>query len=101
MSARLTIFPDRATRRARRLSLPEIEDVAGQIADLARSSAPVLTGAYRNRIGVEVEGTQVRVVDTDDTAIHKEYGTSDTPAHAALTNAAMGFGRYSGTRPRR
>ena len=82
MSARLTIFPDRATRRARRLSLPEIEDVAGQIADLARSSAPVLTGAYRNRIGVEVEG-RGRIVRASARVAHVEVRLSQHGAERA------------------
>nr|DAJ31973.1 MAG TPA: hypothetical protein [Caudoviricetes sp.]DAK89430.1 MAG TPA: hypothetical protein [Caudoviricetes sp.]DAO82737.1 MAG TPA: hypothetical protein [Caudoviricetes sp.]DAQ85100.1 MAG TPA: hypothetical protein [Caudoviricetes sp.]DAT71233.1 MAG TPA: hypothetical protein [Caudoviricetes sp.] len=42
----------------------------------------------------------VRVVDNDELAIHKEYGTADTPAHATLTGTAMRFGRYRGMRPR-
>lgn len=77
------------------------KEIAGEIAADARNRAPVVTGAYRGGIGVETNSDEVRVVDNDDDAIHKEYGTSDTPAHAALTNAAMQYGRYSGTMPRR
>ena len=64
--------------------------IAAQIANSARAAAPVLTGRYRDGIAVESDGL----------TIHKEYGTSDTPAHAALTNAAIEYGRYSGTQPR-
>lgn len=60
----------------------------------------MLTRAYRDGISVAVEGVTVKVIDSDDDAIHKEYGTSDTPAHAALTTAAMAHGKYSGMRPR-
>lgn len=74
--------------------------IAAQIANNARAAAPVLTGRYRDGIAVESDGLTVRVVDNDETAIHKEYGTSDTPAHAALTNAAIEYGSYSGTQPR-
>ncbi|MEJ6013287.1 hypothetical protein WG936_05480 [Corynebacterium sp. H127] len=85
----------------RQQSLQSRAELAHQIAEAARANAPVLTGEYASGIGVEISGTQVSVVDNDETAIHKEYGTSDTPAHAALTSAAMAFGRYSGMRPRR
>lgn len=100
MRARVTIYHDRARRRARLLSVPKRQHIAEQIAADARSMAPRLTGEYATSFGVETAGTQVRVVSDDDTAIHKEYGTSDTPAHATLTNAAQRYGRYSGTRPR-
>lgn len=100
MRYRITLHPQALQRDARLLSYDGRKEVADQIANDARSAAPVLTGAYAGGIAVEASGNQVRVVDNDDTAIHKEYGTSDTPAHAALTNAAANYGRYSGTRPR-
>lgn len=49
--------------------------IANQIANEARANAPVLTRAYRDGIGVAVEGMTVKVIDSDDDAIHKEYGT--------------------------
>ncbi len=69
------------------------------MADDARAAAPVLTGKYRDGVGVTVSGTDVKLVDEDDLAIHKEYGTSDTPAHATLINAASAYGTYHGRRP--
>ncbi len=98
--ARLTIFPEKTARQVRRQSLNGRLEIAEQIAADARATAPVLTGAFRRGIGVEVSGTQVMVVDNDPDAIHKEYGTSRTPAHATLTSAASRHGRYSGMKPR-
>ncbi|MCA1185708.1 hypothetical protein LCD36_04480 [Saccharopolyspora sp. 6T] len=49
---------------------------------------------------VEVDGDEVRMVDTDPEAVYKEYGTNDTPAHAVLTDAARKRGRYRGWNPR-
>lgn len=100
MATRLTIYQARLRAEAREESLEGRSRIADEIAGDARSRAPVLTGAYRGGIGVEISGTQVHVIDSDDDALHKEYGTSDTPAHAALTGAAMARGRYSGMRPR-
>lgn len=99
MSARVTIFHEIARREAREASREQRVEIAGQIASDANAFAPRLTGEYASSFSVE-EDEQVRVVSNDDTAIHKEYGTSDTPAHAALTEAAMQYGKYSGTQPR-
>lgn len=65
----------------------------------ARSRAPVVTGAYRNGILVRVnQGTgDVELADDDPLAVIKEYGTSDTPAHMVLTNAARRHGRLAGS----
>ncbi|MDU0478389.1 hypothetical protein QVA66_03940 [Staphylococcus chromogenes] len=84
----------------RQQSFNQRREIAAEIVDLARSAAPVRSGAYRGGMSVEVNDDSVAVVDDDPTSFYKEYGTSDTPAHAALTNAAMGFGRYSGMRPK-
>jgi len=46
-----------------------------------------------------VSGDQVAIVNSDDVAGYVEYGTSDTPAHATMTNAARRFGRYTGMTP--
>lgn len=100
MVARLRIFHAQALREARELSFDSRVDIANEAAAEAKSNAPQLTGAYRGGIGVEVEGRRVFIVDTDEDALHKEYGTSDTPAHAALTDAARSRGKYSGWRPR-
>jgi len=100
MAARVTIFREAAIREAVRISTQERTRIANEIAADARATAPVVSGAYRNGIAVEFDGNQVRVVDQDDTAIHKEYGTGDTPAHAVLTDAARKRGTYTGTQPR-
>jgi hypothetical protein len=97
---RVTIFPAQAIREARRISTDDRKRIAEEIASDARSSAPVLTGEFRSGIGVESDGDHVAVVDNDPTAGYKEYGTSDTPAHATLTDAARKRGRYSGIQPR-
>lgn len=85
---------------ATRISTPERVRIAGEIAAEAQADAPVLTGAYRNGIEVQVDGDRVSVVDQDPDAVYKEYGTSDTPAHASLTEAAMNHGNYTGWQPR-
>ena len=58
-------------------------------AEKARADAPVVSGAYRDGIGVDVSGDEVTLVDDDPDAMFKEYGTVDTPAHSVLTNAAQ------------
>lgn len=98
---RVTVYAGQAIAEAREISTPEREKIANQAAGIARANAPVLTGAYSGGVGVEVAGDTVSIVDTDEDAVYKEYGTSDTPAHMALTNAARQFGRYSGWQARR
>jgi hypothetical protein len=100
MGARVTVFTAQALAEAARLSTPKRVQVAQEIAAEAQADAPVLTGAYRNGIEVQVDGDRVSVVDMDPESIYKEYGTSDTPAHASLTEAAMRHGRYTGWQPR-
>lgn len=99
-SIRVTVYAAQAVAEARQISNPERAKIAEQAAGIARGNAPVLTGAYRGGIGVEAGGSRVAIVDTDEDAIYKEYGTSDTPAHMALTNAARQFGRYTGWQAR-
>ncbi len=97
---RVTVYSRQAIAEAYRVSTEQRARIAHQAAAIARDRAPVETGEYRDGIGVEVEGDKVRLVDNDDEAFYKEYGTSDTPAHATLTDAARQFGRYSGFQPR-
>lgn len=103
MAARLIIYKGRVRRYAAREGSHEDRvEIAEKIAADARALAPIVTGAYRNGIHVRADDAfSVSVVDDDETAIHKEYGTSDTPAHAALITAAMKYGRYRGMRPRK
>lgn len=96
----VTVFPAEAIREARKLSTEERIEIAEQIVEDFRATAPVLTGAYQSGAEVEVNGDQVRAVNNDPTAGFKEYGTSDTPAHATMTNAARRYGKYSGIQPR-
>lgn len=98
--AKITIFGAAAIAEARQIARAQLEDIAGQVAAAAKSSAPVESGEYRDGIGVETRGDKVYVVNNDDEAIYKEYGTVDTPAHATMTNAARQFGKYSGMTPR-
>jgi hypothetical protein len=100
MAVRVTIFHEEAYREAVRQSTDERTEIAKEAAAEARSMAPVLDGDYRNGISYEINGDRVFIVDTDEDAIYKEYGTSDTPAHAALTDAARSRGKYSGWRPK-
>lgn len=100
MAARLTIFNEIAIAQATHLSTPKRVTIANQVAAEAQADAAVLTGAYRNGIEVQVSGDRVSVVDMDPDSPHKEYGTSDTPAHAALTDAAKNHGKYTGWQPR-
>jgi hypothetical protein len=100
MGVRVTVYAARAIAEARKLSTDDRTEIAHEIAADARAAAPVLTGAYRDGIHPEVNGTDVRVVDDDPTAGFKEYGTSTHAAHATLTDAARRHGRYSGMKPR-
>ncbi|MGW0043475.1 HK97 gp10 family phage protein [Rhodococcus sp. NPDC003348] len=100
MSARVTVYHDRARAEARAISFDDRVDIANEAAQAARATAPVLTGEYRDGIAVEVDGDRVLLVDNDEDAVFKEYGTVDTPPHAVMTNAASQHGRYSGWRPR-
>lgn len=100
MGVRVTVYAGQAIAEARKLSTEDRVQVAEEIEGEARSAAPVVTGAYRDGIRVEVNGTDVRVVDDDPTAGFKEYGTSTHAAHATLTDAARKHGKYSGMKPR-
>jgi hypothetical protein len=100
MAARVTIYTAQALAEATRISTPKRVQIANEIAAEAQADAPVLSGAYRNGIEVQADGDRVSVVDMDPDAVYKEYGTSDTPAHASLTEAAMRHGRYTGWQPR-
>lgn len=97
---RVTVFAAEASRIAREASVPERTEIAEQAADDARATARVDTGEFKAGIGVEVDGTLVRIVNNDPEAGFKEYGTSDTPAQATMTNAARRYGKYSGVTPK-
>ena len=100
MAARITIFHEQAIAEVVRESKPDRVTIANRAAADAESRAPVYRGHYRSGIGVEVSGDRVAIVDNDPDAFYKEYGTSDTSAHASVTRAASNYGRYSGMKPR-
>lgn len=97
---RVTVYADEAIRLARQATVDERTDIAEQAADDARATARVDTGEFKAGIGVEVDGTVVRIVNNDPEAGYKEYGTSDTAPQATMTNAARRYGRYSGVQPK-
>lgn len=94
--ARVTIYHAQVYAEAKRLSTEGRAKIAHQAAGDARGTAPVESGEYRSGVGVEVGGDRVAIVNNDPEAGFKEYGTSDTPAHMTMTNAARKYGRYSG-----
>lgn len=100
MAVRVFVYSARARQAALEISTEKRAEIASQIAEIARGAAPVDTGEYRGGIGSSVEGDDVKVFNDDPEAGYKEYGTSDTPAHASLTDAARQFGRYTGTQPK-
>lgn len=99
-TVRVQVYAAQAVAEARRLSKDKRVEVAGKIAESARANAPVRTGTFRDSINVEQSGDVVAVVNDDPVAGYVEYGTSDTPAFATMTNAARQFGRYTGITPR-
>lgn len=100
MSARLQVYHGRLPGLVQTQTRSGRVRIADQIAADAAGAAPYLKGDFRAGIGVETQGDQVLVVNADPTAIHKEFGTSRTPAHATMTSAATKYGIYSGMRPR-
>ena len=85
---------------ARQIDIATSEDrykVAQRIAAEGAAAAPRVTGAYAGGMGARRYGNgTVGVVDADPDSMYKEYGTIDTPPHAALTNAARRHGTYRG-----
>lgn len=94
--ARVTIYTAACIAEAERGSVKGRTEVAIAAAEVARSTAPVESGEFRSGMGTQVSGTDVLIVSNDPESGYKEYGTSDTPAHMTLTNAARRFGRYYG-----
>lgn len=65
---------------------------AQRSADEARRLAPVDSGKYRDSIHVEETEDGARVVADADHAVHVEFGTEDTPAHAPLRRGTEAAG---------
>lgn len=101
MAVRVFVYSAQARQAALEISTEKRAEIANQAADIARGTAPVDTGEYRGGIGTSVSGFDVKIFDDDPEAGYKEYGTSDTPAHASVTDAARKFGRYTGIQPGR
>ncbi|MFT3661993.1 MAG: HK97 gp10 family phage protein [Gordonia sp. (in: high G+C Gram-positive bacteria)] len=99
MTVRARLNSGQVKKEIHASSVESRREIAEQAAADARTAAPVLTGAYRDGIGAVAHGDEVLIVDDDPAAIPKEYGTSDTPAHASLITAASRYGHYYGTRP--
>lgn len=100
MKVRYTQYDGQLIKELRRETKSDRMDVASRILNEARATAPVLEGDYRGGMHIESSGDEVSVVDSDPEAIYKEFGTSQTPAHASLTNAARRYGKYTGWQPR-
>lgn len=99
---RIVIFEDLAIAEAKATMGDALQVIGQAIADVARGSAPVDSGGFRDSIVCEGSGDKVTVeADDEGRAFFIEYGTSDTPAHATLTNAARQFGKYTGMQPGR
>lgn len=96
----IEIYDDQVIRDVWAGTAEDRAQIAQQAAGIARGNAVVRTGRYRGGIGAEVDGDDVAVVDNDEASFYKELGTSDTPAHAAVIQAASQFGRYDGLQPR-
>jgi hypothetical protein len=96
MGIRVTLYRAQLLAEARKLSTEQRVEIAHEAAGEAVADAPVLHGDYRDGIHVETDGDRVSIVDDDPDAVYKEYGTSDTPAHMTLTEAASRHGRYTG-----
>ncbi len=71
-------------------------EIAGDIANDARAAVPVESGEWKSGISSEKTDLYGLVTSSDPESFYKEYGTSDTPAHMALTNAARKYGKYTG-----
>lgn len=97
---RIEVWPALAIAEAKATMGDALTVIAQAIVDDARGAAPVETGEWRNSMVVTGGGAQVYAESTDPESIYKEYGTSDTPAHATMTNAARKYGKYTGMQPR-
>lgn len=100
MAARVIIYAAQCEAEAKAGAVAGLVEVANLAANDARATAPVQTGEYKGGIGVEAAGDHAVLFDSDPEAFYKEYGTSDTPAHMTLTNAARKYGKYTGMGPR-
>lgn len=94
--AKVTIFTGVLLQTAAEAAQPQCVEIAGKIAQDAASNVPVESGEWRAGISSGARDDYAVVVSDDPESFYKEYGTSDTPAHMTLTNAARKYGKYSG-----
>lgn len=73
---------------------------AGSIATTFAATAPRDTGTFASSAAVSVTGRGARVELTDPAAVHKEFGTRDTPAFGSLRRAVRAAGFRLGRRRR-
>jgi len=64
-----------------------LEEIAYQIAEMAKDTCPVKTGRLRDSIVVEVEENGVAIKATVDYALFQEFGTKYIPGQYFMTNA--------------
>lgn len=96
----ITVYTAECEKQAKTLSTEARVAIAREAAAQIQSRAPVLTGHFRDSVGVEIDGQRVAVVDTDAGAQWIEYGNSHQPAHATMVQVLSQYGKYSGMRPR-
>jgi hypothetical protein len=70
------------------LARDELRKRAEEAADIARDTAPVESGRYRDSIEVDVDGDEVKLLTTSRIGHLVEWGSINNPAHATLRNAA-------------
>lgn len=99
--ARIIVYGAQAIAEAYVLSTPARKRIAEEIVAEAEATAPVLTGKLKANFAVEVNGDDVRAVNTDEDASYKVFGTSDTPPHPGFIDAARKHGTYTGWQPKR
>ncbi|RTL65908.1 MAG: HK97 gp10 family phage protein [Pseudonocardiaceae bacterium] len=94
--SKVTLYMGVCFATAAKGAADELGKIAEQVAGDARGSVPVESGEWRAGISGGQEGDIGMVRSSDPESFWKEYGTSDTPAHMTLTNAARKYGKYSG-----
>lgn len=71
---------------------PELKAEAEKMADRIRSTAPVSTGRYRERIKVVADDEGVAVGTTDPAGHIIEWGDSKQAGHGTITDALTSSG---------
>lgn len=90
----MTFFPNPLLEAELEKGL-DMSGPAEAVAEIAKSIAPVLTGAYRDSIHVETDGEGSKVVADTEYAVYVEVGTEDTTAFHVLTRAVESAGLHT------